>query len=140
MKPKLDFVLSISQSKDEVVLVTETPLVLTKSLNNYLKPSFSLLNSVTGSNPNTLSVLKCNPHRLNHNIPKSFLLNTQFLLTLSVPHSQTLKMLRTYGQVLGTTQDKFRNVVLKLVDMGFDLKSSYFLHALHSLAYNNNST
>lgn len=140
LKPKLDFLLSITQSQAEVAaIVARTPRILCRSLTNHLIPSFNLINSVTGSSQNTISVLKYNPYILMGNLTPYFLLNNQLLLTLGVPHSQILKLLRTYGHVLATPHNKFRNIVLKATDMGFDLKSSYFLHAVRTFAYVNNS-
>ncbi|KAK1369187.1 hypothetical protein POM88_035279 [Heracleum sosnowskyi] len=141
IKPKLDFLLSITQSQSDVVaMVTKNPTILYRSLNDYLKPSFVLLNSVTVSYPITLSVLKHNPYILCQNLPKSLLLNTEFLLKLGVPHSQILKLLTSYGPVVGTLHDKFRTVLLKLTDMGVDLESSYFCKSVHALCYVTDST
>lgn len=116
-----------------LAIVTNNPCFLIKSLTNYLKPSLSLLNSVTGSCQNTLSVLKHNPYILHTNVTKYFLLNYQFLLTLGVPHSRILKLLKSYGPVLGVAHDKFRNVLLILKDMDFDPESSYFCAAIRAL-------
>ncbi|KAK1369190.1 hypothetical protein POM88_035282 [Heracleum sosnowskyi] len=141
LKPKLDFLLSLSQSQAEVVaIVTRNPVILVRSLTSHLIPSLNLLNSVTGSYPITLSVLKNNPYILCQNLPKSLLLNTEFLLKLGVPHSHVLKLLTSYGPVLGTLHDKFRNVLLKLKDLDFDLKSTYFCHAVRALCYAPDST
>ncbi|KAK1356743.1 hypothetical protein POM88_049999 [Heracleum sosnowskyi] len=140
IRPKLDFLLSISQSQAEVVaIVTKNPLILTRSLENHLKPFLDLLNSVTGSYLNTVSVLKYNPYILNQNLPKNFLLNTQFLLTFGVPHSQILKLLRYYGMLLGVPHDKLRTFALKIKDMGFDLESSQFCDAIYALCFLPNS-
>ncbi|KAK1369158.1 hypothetical protein POM88_035250 [Heracleum sosnowskyi] len=143
LKPKLDFLLSISLSQAEVVaIVTKNPRILARSLANYLKPSLKMLDSITGSYTTTLSVLKYNPKILCYDLSKTLLLNTQVLLTLGVSHSQILKFFKSYGRrpVFATPHDKFRNSVLKLKDMGFDLESSYFCNAVHTLCFVTDST
>ncbi|XP_074338089.1 uncharacterized protein LOC141675277 [Apium graveolens] len=141
LKPKLDFLLSISQSQADVVdIVTKNPTLLIRSLNNHLIPSLNLLNSVTGSYPNTVSVLKYNCYILCYDLSENLLLNTQFLTALGVPYSQILKLLRSYGPLLSTPHDRFRNFVLELTDMGFELESSYFCNAMHALCFLTDST
>lgn len=95
-------------------------------------PLVNLLYSVTGCYANTV-VLKTNLYILRYDPFKTLLLNTQFLLKLDLPHSQIMKLLTSFGPALSTPHDKFRNIVLKLEDMGFDLNSSYFCNALSTL-------
>ncbi|KAK1369161.1 hypothetical protein POM88_035253 [Heracleum sosnowskyi] len=141
LKPKLDFLLSIFQSQAEVVaIVTKNPCILIKSLNNHLIPSINVLNSVTGSYPDTLSILKYNPYIICCDLSETLLLNTQFLSALGVPNSQILKLLRSYGPLLGRPHDRFCTFVSELMDMGFDLQSSYFFNAMHAMSFVTDST
>lgn len=140
IKPKLDFLLSRSLSQIEVVeIVTKNPFVITRSLENQLIPSFNLLISVTGSYSNAVAVIKDKPFVLTYSISKCFSPNMELLHTIGVPHSQILKLLTCYAQVLGEPHYKFRNVALKLKDMGFDLASSYFINAVKALTFINDS-
>lgn len=143
IKPKLEYLFTVFQSQADVIaIVTNNPNILLRSLTNHLIPSLNLLNSVTGSYTNTLSALKYNPNILLHNLSKTLLLNTQFLSTLGVSHSQIINILRSYGHrpALAQPHDKFRNFVLKLKDVGFDLESSYFCKAVRTLCCVTDST
>ncbi|KAK1369189.1 Mitochodrial transcription termination factor-related protein [Heracleum sosnowskyi] len=139
-KPKLDFLLSKDLTQAEVVaIVTQNPHILTSSLHNHIIPSLELLLSITGCYPNVAAVLKCNPYVLTDN-QKSFLLNTNSLIALGVPPSQILKLVKTCRGLFCKPHDKFRKAVFKLKDMGFDLKSSYFLNAIHTMCFVSDST
>ncbi|KAK1369188.1 hypothetical protein POM88_035280 [Heracleum sosnowskyi] len=141
IQPKLDYLLSISASQSEVVdIVTKFPNILKRSLCNHLIPFVNQLKCLTGCYPSVVAFLKCNPVVLGMNTTNSTLLNIKFLVTLGVSHSQILKFLKMYGHAPNMPNDKFRDVVLKLKDMGFDLESSYFLTALRSLTCINDST
>lgn len=106
-KPKLDFLLnSMDLTQAEVVfIVTQNPSILHASLSNCIIPSLKTLQSVAGNNCNAVAILKSNPYVLTNN-PRSFLLNTNFLLTLNVPHSQTLKFLKASGRLVGIPHNK----------------------------------
>lgn len=138
IQPKLDYFLSISASQSDVVdIVTRCPNVIRRSLYNHLIPFLNQLKCRTGCYPGVVAFLKCNPFVLGISSTNSVLLNINFLLTLGVPPSQILKFLKMYGHSPSMPNDKFRNVVLKLKDMGFDLESSYFLLAIRSLTFIN---
>lgn len=127
-------------TKAEVVfIVTQNPSILHASLSNHIIPSLKTLQSVAGNDRNAVAILKGSPYVLTNN-PRSFLLNTYFLLTLNVPHSQTLKILKVSGRLAGIPHNKFRKAALKLKDMGFNLESSYFLSALSALCSATDST
>ncbi|KAK1359432.1 hypothetical protein POM88_043906 [Heracleum sosnowskyi] len=141
IQPKLDFLLSILASQSDVVdTVTRNPFILERSLDNHLIPFVNQLKCLTGCYPSTAAFLKCNPVVLTKNNSESSMLNIKFLVTLGVPSSQILKVLKMYGHASTTPHDRFRDVVLKIMDMGFDLSSSYFLHALRTLTFMEDST
>lgn len=140
IKPKLEFLLSRSLSQNEVVeIVTKHPYVLIRSLEKQLIPSFNLLDSLTGSYSSSVAVIKGKPFILTNSVSKCFSPNLELLRTMGVPHSQILKLLTSYAQVLGEPHYKFRNVALKVKEMGFDLASSYFLNAVKALIFINDS-
>ncbi|XP_017230184.1 uncharacterized protein LOC108204973 isoform X3 [Daucus carota subsp. sativus] len=141
LKPKLDFLLSSSLSQTEVIeIVTKNPRILCRSLNNHLIPFFNLLMSLTGCYSDAVAVIKAKPLILSYSISKGFLPNVEFLPTIGVPHSQILKLLCCYAQVLGQPHSKFRSHVLKVKEMGFDLTSSYFISAVKTLTFISDST
>ncbi|KAK1369194.1 hypothetical protein POM88_035286 [Heracleum sosnowskyi] len=140
IKPKLDFLLSRSLSQSEVVeIVTRNPHILTRSLNNQIIPFLNLLSSVTGSYSNAVAVIKDKPFVLTYSISKCFLPNMDLLRTIGVPNSQILKLLTCYAQVLDEPHYKFRNVALKVKEIGIDLESSYFIIAVKALTFINDS-
>lgn len=136
IKPKLDFLLSITKSESEVVrIVTKNPLILKRSLNNHLMPFYGLLKSAMGSDENAAAAIVCNPFLLSFCLSASFLQNIEFLQEVGVPQSQILKLITKYGQAVGEQHGKFRKVVFKVEEMGFDISSSYFLDAVRSLCF-----
>ncbi|KAK1359433.1 hypothetical protein POM88_043907 [Heracleum sosnowskyi] len=141
IQPKLDFLLSILASQSDVVnTITRNPKILQRSLYNHLIPLVNQLKCLTGCYPSLVAFVKCNPTVLTRNNFKSSLLNIKFLVSLGVPNSQILKILTMYGHASTKPHDRFRDVVLKLMDMGFDLSSSYFLQALSTFTIIKDST
>lgn len=136
IKPKLDFLVSITKSESDVVsIVSKNPLILKRSLNNHLVPFFGMLKSATGSDENAAAAIICNPFLLSFCLSASFLQNIEFLQIVGVPQSQILKLITKYGQAVGEQHGKFCKVVLKVKDMGFDVSSSYFLDAVRTLSF-----
>lgn len=136
IKPKLDFLLSITKSESEVVsIVSKNPLILKRSLNNHLMPFFGMLKSAMGSDENAAAAIICNPFLLSFCLSASFLLNIEFLQKVGVPELQILKLITNYGQAIGEQHEKFGKVVLKVKEMGFDVSSSYFLDAVRTLSF-----
>lgn len=118
IKPKLDSLLSMDLSQAEVVtMVTNTPRILHRSLNDHLMPVFNQLNSVIGSYQDSAAVLKLVPCVLTDHSLRYSLLNFEFLLALGVSRSRILKLLTGYGHLLGKPHSKFRDVVLKLKEL-----------------------
>ncbi|KAK1379403.1 hypothetical protein POM88_026147 [Heracleum sosnowskyi] len=136
LKPKLDFLFSITCSTTDVVtIVSKNPLIFTRSLNNHLLPFFNSLKSAAGSDKNAAAVIKCNPFLLSFCNSSSFVKNVEFLQTVGVPQNQILKLITKYGQSVGVKHEKFCKVVMRVKDMGFDLSSSYFREAVLCLTF-----
>ncbi|KAL8104479.1 uncharacterized protein LOC141677196 isoform X2 [Apium graveolens] len=136
VKPKLDFLLSITHSQSDVGdIVAKNPVMLTKSLKNHIIPLFTSLKSVTGSDQDAVAAIKRNPFLLSNCISTTFLQNFEFLQKLGVPQIQIVKLITEYGQSIGENHDKLCKVLLKVKDMGFDLSSSYFLDAVRSFSF-----
>ncbi|KAK1397468.1 hypothetical protein POM88_007331 [Heracleum sosnowskyi] len=136
IKPKLDFLVSVTKSESEVVsIVSKNPLILTRSLNNHLIPFFEMLKSAMGSEENAAAAIICNPFLLSFCLSASFLQNIDFLQKVGVPKSQILKLITKYGQPVGEQHGKFCKVVLKVKEMEFDVSSSYFLEAVRALCF-----
>ncbi|WOH00054.1 hypothetical protein DCAR_0519410 [Daucus carota subsp. sativus] len=136
IKPKLEFLLSITKSESEVVrIITKNPLILKRSLNNHLMPFFGLLKSATGSDENAAAAVITNPFVLSFCLSASFMKNIEFLQEMGVPQSQILKLITKYGQAVGEQHTKFCKVVLKVKGMGLDLSSSYFIDAVRALSF-----
>ncbi|KAK1397467.1 hypothetical protein POM88_007330 [Heracleum sosnowskyi] len=136
IKPKLEFLVSITKSESEVVsIVSKNPLILKRSLNNHLMPFFEMLKSAMGSEENAAAAIICNPFLLSFCLSASFLQNIEFLQKVGVPKSQILKLITKYGQAVGEQHGKFCKVVLKVKEMEFDVSSSYFLDAVRTLSF-----
>ncbi|KAL1815177.1 hypothetical protein ACET3Z_017751 [Daucus carota] len=108
IKPKLEFLLSITKSESE---------------------------SATGSDENAAAAVITNPFVLSFCLSASFMKNIEFLQEMGVPQSQILKLITKYGQAVGEQHTKFCKVVLKVKGMGLDLSSSYFIDAVRALSF-----
>ncbi|XP_017223482.1 uncharacterized protein LOC108199961 [Daucus carota subsp. sativus] len=136
VKPKLDYLFSITQSRSEVFdVVAKNPVILGRSLKNHIIPFFTSLGTLTGNDQHVFAAIKRNPYLLSNCVSTTFLHNIDFLQKLGVPQIQIMKLITEYGQSIGGSHAKFRKVVLKVKDMGFDLSSSCFLDAVRSFSF-----
>lgn len=140
LKPKLDFLLAISNSESEIIkVVAGESSILSRSLNNHLIPLFNVLITLMGSHQNAVAAIKRCPSILLCGI-SNLVSNAELLLSLGASHSQCVKMLTQHRNALGRSSDKFRNVVFKVKEMGFDPSSASFRQAVVAMIAVRNST
>lgn len=109
---KLEYFYSKGFSKEDTVqILSSNPLLLYKSLNKHIIPTYNLLKSV-------ISILR----------------------DLGLSNSSIASTLQHFSEILVLKPEWFRNVVDKVKDMGFQFEKFTFLFVMHALAMKNFET
>ncbi|KAL1833877.1 hypothetical protein ACET3Z_003528 [Daucus carota] len=141
LKPKLDFLLSVCNNREMDLhkIVSISPCILHRSLDEYLVPTLNLLASALGNYKNVVIALKRSTLLLKSRA-SSVSPNVKLLQTLGVPHSRIFRLIIGYRATapLYRCSDEFRIAVLKAMEMGFDPKSSSLVNAVTALLMCNN--
>lgn len=116
------------------------PTVLSRSLENRIIPSYSFLKSVLHTNENFVAAITRSGWILHCNVEKNIVPNIEFLRGLRVPESRISFFVRTQPSSLVRRTDHFKEIIEKIMEMGFDPSKNNFLTAIHVFTGFNKST
>ncbi|KAK1384706.1 hypothetical protein POM88_022441 [Heracleum sosnowskyi] len=140
-KPKLDYLHSYGFTSNDLFKVLEADQhILGRSLGNRIMPSCELLKSLFNDNASVIVAVKRYPRVLGKDISKTVRPNVEFLLNLGVPEYRILVMLRDQTGNFVQSTEKFKDVIEKIMNWGFDPEKKSFLDAIHMFATLSKST
>lgn len=141
IKPKLDYLRAFGYSVAELTeLVSSVPDVITASLEKRFKPNFELLSSIIGNNQRIASAVRQTSRLIRNNPENSFLPNVRTLQSCGVPDSSIAMLAGGQPRVVMSPTEKFNMTVELVRKMGFDPRSSMFIHGVAAMSRFNPST
>ncbi|XP_042494753.1 uncharacterized protein LOC122074031 [Macadamia integrifolia] len=138
--PKLEYFYSVGvQNSDLAKILSRDPGVLFSSLENQIIPSFIFFKSLVGTVENVVIALKRQTRFLKCNM-QNLAQNVATLRENGVPESNILTLLTYYPKTVTPKNDRFKQRVGEIKQMGFDPSRSPFVIALVGFSSMNKST
>ncbi|XP_042493775.1 uncharacterized protein LOC122073284 [Macadamia integrifolia] len=138
--PKLEFFNSSGVSNPNIAkILSHDPRVLFFSLENKIIPAFNFFKSLVGTLENVVFGLKRQPRFISCDI-QNVALNIAILRENGVPESNIVSLLTYYATSMTTKNDRFKQMVEEIKQMGFDFSKYTSMLALIVLTSMNRST
>ncbi|XP_043714905.1 transcription termination factor MTERF15, mitochondrial-like [Telopea speciosissima] len=138
--PKLEFFHSFGVSSPNIPkILTNDPRVLFFSLENKIIPSFNFLKSLVGTVENVVFSLKRQARFISCDI-QNVARNIAILRENGMPEFNIVRLLTYHAQTMTSKNDRFKQKLEDLQQMGFDPSKYLFIVALHGLTSMNKST
>ncbi|KAE8650382.1 hypothetical protein Csa_011108 [Cucumis sativus] len=132
--PKLLFFQSKGLSSPEIFeLVRSDPWVLGASINKRIIPAFDYIQAVFGSEEKTLAVIKQFVGILVKDLRISVGPNIEILKQIGVPDSNILSYLQRQPKMFFTSSIQFKEIIERVMEMGFSPQRLQFLVAVFAL-------
>ncbi|KAE8650391.1 uncharacterized protein LOC101210242 [Cucumis sativus] len=139
--PKLLFLQSKGLSSPEVVkIVCTVPNFFTGSLNKRIIPAFDYIQAVLGTEEKTLNAIKRFAGVLVKDLRISVGPNIEILKQIGVPDSNILKYLQYQPRTFLINPIRFKEIVERVTEMGFNRQQLQFLVAVFALRAMTKST
>ncbi|KAF2296016.1 hypothetical protein GH714_035684 [Hevea brasiliensis] len=136
--PKLEFLRSIGVSISDLgQMLSGNPDLLCRSLDHFLIPCYNILKSVLISDEKLVKALKRSNGIVVSSLPENLSVNSLILRENGVPQSIISYLLIYKPSVACMKPAKFRQLVNKVIDIGFDPLKSTFAHALVFVSFPN---
>ncbi|XP_039114646.1 uncharacterized protein LOC120249989 [Dioscorea cayenensis subsp. rotundata] len=135
LAPKLRFLLSDAAAVPPDFLpnlIISNPSILTRSLDNHLKPIFHLIRSFIDSADDLLLILRRNWF-LSCSLNRSVAPNIASLLSIGVPRDRIAKLITTSNRSLMLNPDVFRANIAAVRRAGIEPENPMFVYALRAL-------
>ncbi|KAJ8762692.1 hypothetical protein K2173_011172 [Erythroxylum novogranatense] len=135
IKPKFQIFQDSGIDQTQIIeIVSSCPTVLQRSVDNRLSPSMSQLNSLLGSLAAVSKLLKSSRWILNHDLRKAMVPNIEFLKSCGINSSQIIACIIHFPHFLLSKPETIKHYFTKVEEMGLDIKSKMFLHAIRVLS------
>ncbi|KAG6683922.1 hypothetical protein I3843_12G037600 [Carya illinoinensis] len=135
-KPKLEFFKSLGFSDLEITkILSAEPFVLTRSLEKTIIPCVQELRRILGTDENVLKVIKVYCPVLRTNVVHTLQPNIATLISHGVPRSFVLNFFCRPSSLL-ICGNRFSEIVVEVIKLGFDPNSRKFVLAIMSMAQN----
>ncbi|XP_031737873.1 transcription termination factor MTERF6, chloroplastic/mitochondrial-like [Cucumis sativus] len=139
--PKLLFFQSKGFSSPEIArLVCAFPRILTRSLDKRIIPSFDYIQAVLGSEEKTFAAIKHYPDILGLDLRNSVGPNIEILKQIGVLESNILTFLQYQPRTFLINSIRFKEIVERVTEMGFDPQRLQFVVAVFALRSMTKST
>ncbi|XP_026426793.1 uncharacterized protein LOC113322843 [Papaver somniferum] len=131
LKPKLDFFKSKGlYGTDLADFVSIGPRILMNSFIKVIIPSFDIFKSILDSDENVIQMIKQNSWILSTCRVENVMVNIELLRNQGVPETKISNYLIWHSRVFTQDADKFRKIVEKTKEMGFNPLKTTFLVAI----------
>ncbi|XWS21526.1 hypothetical protein CRYUN_Cryun30bG0061700 [Craigia yunnanensis] len=135
IKPKFKIFQDLGFSNGDIADILSTdPWILTRSGDDRIAPSISVLKSVVGSNACVIKLLKISAWFLKTDLQKIMMPNIEFMRNCGISSSQILRYVFSFPIFFLHKPESIKQFVKRADDMGFDRKSNMFLVALRMLS------
>ncbi|KAE8650381.1 hypothetical protein Csa_010623 [Cucumis sativus] len=114
-------------------LVCFAPQILKRSLNQEIIPFFDYIQAVLGTVEKTVATIKRFPRILGWNLRISVGPNIEILKQFGVPDSNISTYLQRQPKVFSTSSIRFKEIVERVTEMGFNPQRLQFIVAVHAL-------
>ncbi|KAF5731468.1 Mitochondrial transcription termination factor family protein [Tripterygium wilfordii] len=139
--PKLEFLRSIGISKSDLArTLSADATLLTRSLENQIIPSYNFLKSVLLTDERIVSSMKRTTWIFLEDPSKNLVPNITRLSELGVPQSCIILLLTHFPEAVMQKHEQFSKIVDEVKEMGFDVKKTTFVLAVHALSGKGNKS
>ncbi|XP_057963733.1 transcription termination factor MTERF15, mitochondrial-like [Malania oleifera] len=130
--PKLEFFLSIGASRADLAKILNlNPNLLVCSLENRIIPYFNFLKSVVLLNDgNIIQALKRSQRLFLLDVQKNIAPNVAVMREVGMPQSVISLLVSCHTPTVLLNSDRFNKVVREVINMGFSVKETKFIHAM----------
>ncbi|KAG5554974.1 hypothetical protein RHGRI_012500 [Rhododendron griersonianum] len=133
--PKLEFLKSKGFSSTDVVkILSLTPKLLQRSLENQIIPSFEFIKNLIGSEERALSTIKRSAGPLLVDLESHMAPNVDTLREVNVPDAKIAFLLTYQPRVFSSSRERFREIVVEVKGMGFNPMRKSFVVAVQALS------
>ncbi|TQD89452.1 hypothetical protein C1H46_024987 [Malus baccata] len=131
LKPKFKVFQDSGFSDSDIVdIVSSDPWILLRSADNQLGPALLVLKNILGSNASVLKVLKLSGGVLKYDLEKTLMSNVEVLQSYGIKSSQIIKYIFHFPRFFVHKPESIVDVIKRVDEMGFDMKSKRFLSAI----------
>ncbi|KAB2617131.1 hypothetical protein D8674_013000 [Pyrus ussuriensis x Pyrus communis] len=131
LKPKFKVFQDLGFSDSDIVdIVSSDPWILWRSADNRLAPALLVLKKILGSNARVLKALKLPGWFLKYNLEKTMMSNVEVLQSYGIKLPQIIKYIFQFPRFFVHKPESIVEVVKRVDEMGFDMKSKRFLSAI----------
>ncbi|KAG8389447.1 hypothetical protein BUALT_Bualt02G0230400 [Buddleja alternifolia] len=131
LSPKLEFFCSFGVP---VAILAQKlslyPLILQRSLENYLIPSYNYLKSLVQSDEKVVSVFRRAPRAFAHGWQREISTNIAVMRERGVPESSIVSLVVYQPSLIILGKNRLSDYMDRAVEMGFDKSKIVFIHAL----------
>ena len=139
--PKLQFFHSKEFTGADIGrILSSCPLILSRSLEKQIIPLYNFFKSILHLEKMVVHSLKRSPRLLLESVIKSLVPKIKALREIGVPESSIRFFLRNYPSKLQLKNEKFLEIVKKVVERGFNPMQVAFIHAVQVFAGMSEST
>jgi mTERF domain-containing protein len=129
--PKIEFFRSKGASSSDLpMILSRNPLLLARSLKNYIIPSYDLLKSLLLVDQKVLTTFMRSSLV---DIANNMVPNISLLRQLGVPHSVICSFVMNNPRIAFNKHTRFVEAVNKVKEMGFDPMKTAFVIAIHAV-------
>ncbi|OWM87216.1 transcription termination factor MTERF8, chloroplastic [Punica granatum] len=133
--PKLEFFYSIGVSRSELAkILSRDPTPLCRSLQNQILPSYEFLLGFLESDKKIISAMRRTSWVFLLDYTKNLAPNMEHLSKLGVPKSCLSLLFAHFPEALLKSHEEFVENAREVVEMGFDLKKTVFVLAVHVIS------
>ncbi|XP_024022643.1 transcription termination factor MTERF15, mitochondrial-like [Morus notabilis] len=131
--PKLEFLTSKGFSGPEMAKVLSVyPNFLRRSLTKQIIPTYDFISNLFQSNEKTIAAAKRFPDILAQDVEKYVVPNINILREYGAPDSNIATLFVSQPRAFTSSLDRFRGIVEKVVEMGFDASKLNFVVAVRA--------
>ncbi|XP_009369665.1 uncharacterized protein LOC103959053 isoform X1 [Pyrus x bretschneideri] len=131
LKPKFKVFQDLGFSDSDIVdIVSSDPWILWRSADNRLAPALLVLKKILGSNARVLKALKLPGWFLKYDLEKTMMSNVEVLQSYGIKSPQIIKYIFQFPRFFVHKPESIVEVVKRVDEMGFDMKSKRFLSAI----------
>ncbi|XP_026418212.1 uncharacterized protein LOC113313633 [Papaver somniferum] len=134
LKLKFDFFKSKGiHGLDLADFISNDPKILRESFNKGIIPSFDILKSILQTDQNVIKIIKRSSRVLCINVVRKLMGNLELLIYQGVPETNVSKFLIQQPRSFMIDINRFKKMVQKVNEMGFDPSSTMYLVAVVAL-------
>ncbi|XP_058200179.1 transcription termination factor MTERF15, mitochondrial-like [Rhododendron vialii] len=139
--PKLEFFQTLDVSRSDLArILSGSPIIFGRSLENHIIPSYNFLKSVLQSDKKVLSAMKHTSWNVSADYTTFGVPNLAILREFEVPESSIGFLLAHHPEAILKKHEQFKEIVNMVKEMGFEPSKLSFVLAVHAFSGKGNNS